>query len=520
MKLCYSISFSNYIVALFFFALIMELILFPLSIKQQKSSVLLSKIKPKENAIRSKYRGRNDRATQQKMNMEIQEMYKQEGYSATAGCLPLLVQLPLIFILFAIVQKPLTYTTDLNSSSVGDKVVVVAGTDGNADTYRAYTVYDFRQAAYSIIDNQAAVYGGLLNELVEEKGLSFGSYKELETFISNKDNTKKEGFTEAKKLAEDAKYKEIKAKIDSLTAAKKNIRNENNSYRQMHLIEFMQKGVDDFRDYFTVDGKFTLEEKSVEDSMLSADKAPLADLDGGFMSAFIAKTDAVNTVKGETVYDFNAMLATKKIGTPAADGGFVNYAYELPNFTFIGNTTALQTPTYTQFNWLLLIPLLVFITSFFAGEVTRKLTVQPSTPDGAPNPSNSGMMRWGMPLISTFFSFSFPAAIGIYWAFRSVIGIGKQFLVHKMYPPIKLSTEELKEATKEVKQAKKRKKLVTIEVDEDDTSYDDIAISEERAEKLRRRREKQLRDAENAEQSAENEKIDRPVLKDDRKDKE
>ncbi len=517
MKLCYSISFSNYIVALFFFALIMELILFPLGIKQQKSSVLLSKIRPKENAIKSKYRGRNDRATQQKMNMEIQEMYKAEGYSATAGCLPLLIQLPLVIVLFGIVQKPLTYTTDLNNSAQGDKVVVVEATESTAESLRAYTLYDFYQASYSIIDNQTAAYEERINALIAEKGLAQTNYKEVEDFVNNKDNSKKEGYKEAKELTENSVYESLRSSISNLEKTKTNLRDKNNSYREMHLIDFMQKGVDDFYNYFTVNGEFTLEEKSMEDSMLLTDKAPVTSLDGSFMGAFIAKTDSLVSNKGEIRYNFNDMLYAKKFGEASTDGSFVNAAYSLPNFTFIGNTTTLQTPTWpwNGLSWLILVPILVFLSSFFAGEVTRKLTVQPTAADGT-NPANSGMMRWGMPLISTWFSFSFPAAIGIYWTFRSIIGIGKQFALVKMYPPVKLSEEELKEATKEVKQAKKRKKLVTIEVDEDDTSYDDIAISEERAEKLRRRREKQLRDAENGQESEESGKIEKPDLKDDK----
>ena len=530
MKLCYSISFSNYIVALFFFALIMQIVLFPLGIKQQKSSVLLSKIRPKENAIRNKYKGRNDRATQQKMNMEIQEMYKAEGYSPTAGCLPLLIQLPLILILFNIVQSPLTYTTDLNNSKYGEKVVVVEATEKTEASERAYTLSDFYQRAYSIVDNQTAAYGSELNKLVLDKQLQAGTeklteYAQVDTFTGNKDNESKEGYAEAKALADSEEYKSLKAKITKLSKTKKQLLSKG-GYRQMYLINFMQKGVDGFYADFTVDGVFTLTVKSTEDTLLSDEKLGADVLKGDFMQAFIAKTDATSANKGEVFYDFNDMLAAKKVydGESFVDGKFVNGSYSLPNFTFIGDTTTLDTPSYTKFNWLIIIPVLVFLSSFFSGEITRKLTVQPTGPDGKVA-GGGGMMKWGMPLISTYFSFTFPAAIGIYWIFRSIFAVGQQFLLCKMYPPQKLSAEELKEATKEVKQAKKRKKLITIEVDEDDTSYDDIAISEERAEKLRRRREKQLRDADLAEK-AEKEpesgnKIDRPQLKDepDRKDK-
>ena len=58
MKGCLYISGNHYILALFFFALVMEIVLLPLAIKQQKSQIQMAKIKPKEMAIREKYKGR------------------------------------------------------------------------------------------------------------------------------------------------------------------------------------------------------------------------------------------------------------------------------------------------------------------------------------------------------------------------------------------------------------------------------------------------------------------------------
>ncbi len=516
MKFCYSISFSNYIIALFFFALIMQIILFPLGIKQQKSSVLMSKIRPKEQAIRNKYRGRNDRATQQKMQLEIQDMYKEEGYSATAGCLPLLIQFPLIIVLFGIVQGPLTYTTDLNNSSVGDKVVVIEATEGTEEALRAYNLTDFYQASYGIIDNQTAAYESRLNEMITEKGLKFDDYKALDTFLKDSANEKKEGFVEGKALVESDEYKGAKSAIDNLAATKKNLMNRSNGYREMALINFMQEGIDKFYADFTVDGKFVLEVKSVEDSMLNEGTLKSDVLEGDFISALAAKNDALVSYAGKVRYDFNDMLAAKGFVVASENGMFANNAYALPNFTFIGDTTTLDTPSFSL-NWLLLVPIFVFLSSFFSAEISRKLTVQPVGPDG--QPANGGfVMKWGMPLISTYFSFTFPAAIGIYWVFRSIFSVVQQFILKKMYPPVQYSDEELKVATTEVKKAKKRKKVITIEVDEDDTTYDDLAISDERAEKLRRIREKRLRDAAVAEDNGEEEskgKIEKPKLKDD-----
>ena len=72
MRGCYWLS-NNYVVALLLFALAMQVLMCPLGIKQQKNMVKQASLRPKEMAIRNKYRGRNDRVTMQKMQQERQE---------------------------------------------------------------------------------------------------------------------------------------------------------------------------------------------------------------------------------------------------------------------------------------------------------------------------------------------------------------------------------------------------------------------------------------------------------------
>lgn len=98
-----------YLIGICVFAVIIELLMLPMSIKQHKTSIKQAKIKPKEMAIRKKYAGRDDQATRQKMATEMQELYQRENVSAASGCLPLLIQLPIILALYQIVIDPLHY---------------------------------------------------------------------------------------------------------------------------------------------------------------------------------------------------------------------------------------------------------------------------------------------------------------------------------------------------------------------------------------------------------------------------
>lgn len=102
-------GFGSFILGTVYFAIALEILMLPLGIHQQKNSRKQAKLRPREMAIRNKYKGRNDQATQQKVNQEIQELYTKEGYSPMAGCLPLLITLPFLMFLYYIVIDPMTY---------------------------------------------------------------------------------------------------------------------------------------------------------------------------------------------------------------------------------------------------------------------------------------------------------------------------------------------------------------------------------------------------------------------------
>lgn len=118
---------GNYMYAMFLFALVVEIVMIPFGILQQKNSRKQARLRPKEMAIRNKYKGRNDKATQQKMNEEIQQMYQEEKFNQLSGCLPLLIQLPIILALYNVVINPLKYVLGL-----GDELISTMANFANA----------------------------------------------------------------------------------------------------------------------------------------------------------------------------------------------------------------------------------------------------------------------------------------------------------------------------------------------------------------------------------------------------
>ncbi len=108
LNLCYSMT-GTYLLALLVFAVFVKIILLPLGIKQHSNSLKQARLRPLEAAVVKKYNGKTDRNSQQKRQMEIQTIQQKGGYSQLAGCLPMLLQLPIIIIIYNVIRKPLSY---------------------------------------------------------------------------------------------------------------------------------------------------------------------------------------------------------------------------------------------------------------------------------------------------------------------------------------------------------------------------------------------------------------------------
>ncbi len=96
-------------VAIILFTLLVKLILTPLMAKQLHSSYKMQKLQPEMNKIKAKYANKKDQESQQRMAYEIQEFQKKNGISLFGGCLPLLIQLPILYALFYVFQQPYLY---------------------------------------------------------------------------------------------------------------------------------------------------------------------------------------------------------------------------------------------------------------------------------------------------------------------------------------------------------------------------------------------------------------------------
>lgn len=151
MQLCYSLV-PNYAVALLIFAVILKVVMIPLGVKQQRNSIKQSKMYPYEKALSKKYQidkiNKNpqlqteaEKVRYQKYNAEKAEIYERVGFNPLSGCLPLLIQLPIVLLIYNVVRSPLRYLCGIPKGIVEKiKEVVVAISD--TDKFNAISDVD------------------------------------------------------------------------------------------------------------------------------------------------------------------------------------------------------------------------------------------------------------------------------------------------------------------------------------------------------------------------------------------
>ena len=103
---------SNYGLSIIIFTVLFKLVLLPLNIKSQKAMKKQQKIQPLLAEVQKKYA--NDK---EKLQQETMKLYKENGVSMTGGCLPMLIQLPILFGLYRVIYAPLKYLLGVDVTS-------------------------------------------------------------------------------------------------------------------------------------------------------------------------------------------------------------------------------------------------------------------------------------------------------------------------------------------------------------------------------------------------------------------
>lgn len=121
------------------YTIIVYTCMLPMTINQQRTSKMSSVMNPEIQAIQKKYRNKKDQASMMKQQEEIQQVYDKYGTSMMGGCLPLLIQMPLLLALYPVIYDIQGY--------------VPAIKDAPASVNRFLTIPDLTIAPIAMIKN-------------------------------------------------------------------------------------------------------------------------------------------------------------------------------------------------------------------------------------------------------------------------------------------------------------------------------------------------------------------------------
>ena len=113
------IGIPNIGLSIILFTVIVNVLMIPLTIKQQKFQKMTAKMNPELQAVQKKYKNKKDTVSMEKMNDEMNAIYEKYGASPTGGCLPLIIQMPILFALFRVINNIPAYITNVKAMFTG-----------------------------------------------------------------------------------------------------------------------------------------------------------------------------------------------------------------------------------------------------------------------------------------------------------------------------------------------------------------------------------------------------------------
>ncbi len=341
LKWC-SILTQNYGIAVILFTILIKLALMPLTVKQQRSMMKTQRLQPLLMELQQKYA--NDK---EKLNQETMKLYQKYQINPMSGCLPMLIQLPILMMLYWVVKKPIVYIMGFGEDEVWRIIsAVMEWSEGSPDNLKLF-----------------------LTEVLGEKTLA--NYTE--------------NWADAIKVLTDNAYKSF-------------------GMYEIQIARFLQ----------------------IHPEIMQ--------------SSWIVETGKNYTVIN---YDF---LGLDLSATPNLSAFFG---------MFIGRLDGLNIPTVALWS----IPLLSGVSSYVTSKISQAQSGQkPQTDKNGEEVKNpmSSMLTF-MPIMSAWFAFTLPAAIGLYWILSNILSLVQQLVLNKLIKP-DISEEQIEGEILNVKKNRKKRK--------------------------------------------------------------
>lgn len=169
------IGIPNIGLTIILFTVVVNLLMMPLTVKQQKFSKLSNKMQPEIKAIQEKYKNKKDTDSTMAQNQEIQAVYAKYGVSPSGSCVQLLIQLPILFALYRVIYAVPAYVSKIGNTFrvLADQIIHI---DGAAF---------LKNSEISSIANTVAMYGKNLNS--EDGGKVINSLIDVLNKLSSTD---------------------------------------------------------------------------------------------------------------------------------------------------------------------------------------------------------------------------------------------------------------------------------------------------------------------------------------------
>ena len=126
MSLIYNLV-HNYGWSLILFIILIRILMIPLGIKQQKSSAKMASFQPKLQQLQKQY-GKDKSRYQE----EMMKLYEKEGVSPTGGCLPMVLQMVLLFGIIDVIYNPLKHLLHIPADAITKAIQLLGNAGGNA----------------------------------------------------------------------------------------------------------------------------------------------------------------------------------------------------------------------------------------------------------------------------------------------------------------------------------------------------------------------------------------------------
>jgi YidC/Oxa1 family membrane protein insertase len=175
---------NNYGVAIILFTVFTKVLMFPFSIKQQKSMAANSKMQLKLKELQKKYG--NDKV---KYQQEMQKLYEKEGINPASGCLTSFIPFPIMIGLFYTVQNPLQNALHLSADGIGKAIEMLKQIPGIGSTFSAqYAQIEIVKHFSALKPDLTMFSGDELNKIESfSHGFQFLGLNLLDTPLTNGD---------------------------------------------------------------------------------------------------------------------------------------------------------------------------------------------------------------------------------------------------------------------------------------------------------------------------------------------